>query len=77
MPLTQVSAIGAEIAISGAVLSNVIDELFVVAVTAVPALPARSVKLMEKPTVPSVSLPVIVYSAFQSGLAEFSETEAD
>ena len=42
------------------VVSTVTDELFVVAVTFVPALPATSLKLIVKPTVPLESLETTV-----------------
>ncbi|MNR63871.1 hypothetical protein D3C85_1863220 [compost metagenome] len=47
----------------GAVLSNVTDELSVVAATCVPGLPATSVKSMVNGTFPSVLLVNNVYSA--------------
>ena len=49
----------------GAVLSNVTDVASVVEVTGVPALPARSEKLIVKVTKPSVSDTLVVYEAVQ------------
>jgi hypothetical protein len=49
----------------GEVLSKVTDEALVVEVTAVPALPARSEKLIVKVTAPLVSAVLVVYVAVQ------------
>ena len=62
----QLDAAGIGVGVGAGVLSNVMEEEFVVDITWVPVLPSVSLKSIVRATAPSVSPVARVYTAVQS-----------